>query len=193
MLKIFLVILFLPLISLADFSSRDSWKFGMGLGVHRTGDFATIDFSSPTFFEFTLINLNQKSGLFFSTGFHNSYNAFIEDSKFQAAQSWINVVGIENRTAAVGNQMSAFSRLGLVHVNRNGSIYSEPKAFAYLIGAGMDFVLVQERQDLVGGSSSASLYVAFQGFFGLGRADLVSNSPDLFNGLTMLVGIRNHF
>lgn len=182
--------------TLNTFDDRSGYRYGAGIGVNRSGDFAQLEMMTPAFTEYPVANMLQKTGIVGFVGFHNVYN-LTGDSEIVTSQFFMAGLGLENRVTVVDKSRQAFSRIVPVYYSLRDRIYSNKPSdgFGVRLSFGMDFVLAENRSHWFGGDSSATYYVLFDLQAGLPRARApgASVDVDVLNGLSLGAGIRNHF
>ena len=177
----------------ADFASRESWRYGLGLGVNRSGDIAALEGASPRLTTYALADMQQATGLVAAVGFHKVYNIKVRDSRFEETQLAMASFGIENRTLINEGNQQAFSRLQAVYYGLNDQIFDDESALGFKLSVGMDFLLAENRDHWFGGDSSAAFFVMSELQLGLPTTSRGTNEAEVLNGLYLAVGIRNHF
>jgi hypothetical protein len=182
--------------TVSNFGDRVGYRYGAGIGVNRSGDFAQVEIMTPAFAEYPVADMWQKTGIVGFVGFHNVYN-LTGDSETVTSQLFKVGLGLENRVTVVDKSRQAFSRIVPVYYSLRDRIFSKKPSdgFGVRLSFGMDFVLAENRSHWFGGDSSATYYVLFDLQAGLPRARVpgASVDVDVLNGLSIGAGIRNHF
>lgn len=179
-----------------DFSQRTGYRYGLGVGVNRSGDFTQLEVMSPALVEYTIADMLQKTGLVGFVGFHNVYN-LSGSSDSVTSQFFKAGFGIENRVSVVDQSRQAYSRIVPVFYTLRDRIFAdkEESGLGLRLTIGMDFVLAENRNHWLVGDSSSTFFINFDLQTGLPRARPPGTSADLdvLNGLSIGAGIRNHF
>jgi len=180
----------------ADFSQRSGYRYGVGVGINRSGDFAQLEWITPAVAEYPIADMLQKTGLVGFVGFHNIYN-LTGSSDSVTSQFFKAGIGIENRVEVVDRSRQAYSRIVPVFYSLRDRIFSDRNeaGFGLRLTVGMDFVLADNRDHWLIGDSSSTLFVNLDLQTGLPRARTPGSAieVDVFNGLSLGAGIRNHF
>lgn len=180
----------------SGFSERTGYRYGLGVGLNRSGDFTQLELMSPAVAEYTIADMQQKTGLVGFVGFHNVYN-LTGSSDSTTSQFFKAGFGIENRVSVVDQSRQAYSRIVPVFYSLRDRIFSGRDEFGLglRLTIGMDFVLAENRNHWFVGDSSATYYINFDLQTGLPRARTPGTSVDVevLNGLSIGAGIRNHF
>ncbi len=193
MKAILLFFLFALTAQASAISGFNSWKYGMALNMHREGDSANLDVSTPRLVEYEHADLVQALAINMSLGFNNIYNQKEENNRFEIAQTFFYGLAFEARTQTSSDWQQVFSRLGAIYMDYDNSLYQESGGLGLQFAIGMDFLLKKQRQDFLGGESAPSFFVLFSGWFGFARAERLDSQPDLLNGLFLSAGIKNLF
>jgi hypothetical protein len=180
----------------ADFSERSGYRFGLGVGVNRSGDFTQLEVMTPALVEYTIADMLQKTGIVGFVGFHNVYN-LTGSSDTVTSQFFKAGFGLENRVSVMDKSRQAYSRIVPVYYSLRDRIFADrdESGLGLRLTIGMDFVLAENRSHWLVGDSSATYYISFDLQTGLPRARTPGSSAELeaLNGLSIGAGSRNHF
>lgn len=175
------------------FSDRSSWRYGLGFGLNRSGDYAALEGVSPRLTTYDMADLRQSTALVASVGFHNIYNLKVEDSRFEESQVSLFTLGFENRVEISEGQQQVFSRVQVVNYSLRDKLFDDAFAMGFKLSVGMDFVLAENRKHLIGGDSTATFFLMGELQAGLPKTTRQTQEAEVLNGIFVTTGIRNHF
>jgi hypothetical protein len=151
-----------------------------------------LDLTSKTLTEYRFGDLPQRFSIHFQGGLQNFYNLNSNGSRLDPIRNTFISLGVENRSPAMNETVSVYSRLGATHVYLDGNAFSRPNTTGGYVTFGMDVAFQQLIQHPAGRATS-SFFTALTGNFGFPRSDRLSGEIDLLNGLWFSLGFRNHF
>lgn len=172
-------------LALADLSQKESLTYGMGIGVNRAGDFMNLEMGSGAHGSGSFGGLRQVQRFGGLLGFHNLYVHDRVSQNYFLGGYW------ENRVVPAEQEVvQAYSRLGLLAYSLNTQDFASSSGAGALLAFGVDSVLASSREDALFGIGASSVFVQVQGVFGLPRHKLFG---EVLNGISIQVGLRNHF
>lgn len=169
------------------------FRFGSAFGVFREGDYFFVDASTRDLAQFQISDIEQKLNATAMVGFHNVYNVLDSSGKANVQQSTLWGLAAELRTPFYQGR-SVFSRLGAIHLSGlSEDAFKNRTATGISLAIGADLAIQESRKDDLFGKSIPSIFFLFGGQFGFPRASKTAADLELLNGLSLAVGLHNHF
>ena len=179
----------------AEQSYPGNFTWGIGWDHHQYGSGFTLELQSPTLYSYPSHGLNQVLSAYLTLSTLTIPNIVTgNDGKYEDQDNSLASLGVHWAAPQYGNLVTTYSQIGVVMLNADSDLTKKAQHYGARLVIGMELPssVTKSESDASKVDRLTTFFIQSAFIQGLGKADKVGAEPNLFNGVSLSVGVRVH-